>query len=87
MYLEKDAKRIDKNKEIYQLFETYIIVKSDILFRFMNEMKQFKYVSIENTIDSICKLKSILDETNELKVFIDKNADEIRKTYNSVFRI
>ena len=87
MFLERDSKRIDKNKEIYQLFQTYIMIKSDILHRFMNEMKIAICNSVESIINNICKLQSILDETIVLKTFIDKNADEIRKTYNNVFQI
>jgi len=76
-HLENEEIEKEMNVEIYQLIDTWIVVKTDILKRFMYR--------IDNAVRDNQKMEyhDIAYELDELKAFMKSHLSEIEKIYKN----
>jgi hypothetical protein len=80
-FLEKEENKREMNIEVHQLVQTWIVIKTDILKRFMYRIRMAVRNNKKMTFDDIEY------ELNELKEFIKMNLREIESTYKNKINI
>jgi hypothetical protein len=80
-FLEQEENKKDMNIEVHQLVQTWIVIKTDILKRFMYRIRMAVRNNNKMTFDDIEY------ELDELKVFMKMNLREIESTYKNKINI
>ena len=86
MFLEKEAKKTNKNTEVRQLIQLWIDAKTDILRRVMGVIRT-QPITLESVLVSIHTQKKIMNEMIDLDAYVHSSAKEIENIYKNVVKL